>query len=448
MGKIVRDSHQTGEQGVVLFSQYCSQHSPFIIFREVTKHDFGIDGELELTRKNEEGKTEATAEILKVQIKTVKSDNSYIHNETDSHFDFFAKKEDIDYWIKHEKYSLCVILVIVDLRQNKIYARKITKIDTYGTKKKKIPVKFDKVANCLEFGTHDFKERFSQDFKSRVNFDATEILLTNSLQVKKFPKYLYKNKSKFNNKKEIFAEVKSKDAPHFALRGDTTYSFREISGSDCQEFIQKVITENKNEPVNFRTIMGSLELTNIYLELFYQHINHELHARGLAYSKDYRRYYFPLPSGKDGKTIQARTRKRNAEKEKKVVTKHTYSKTHFFRHYAVDFKVKFFEEQLHLIVNPKYLFTSDGKETLPPKKITKYTNFLTAREFNSVYANLLHFWKDFFFKGTSELEIYASTRTPILITDFSELTVLFGIAMDTKEKAKKPELKNNQLELL
>ena len=56
MGKIVRDSHRVGEAGVLLFHKYCNDHKPFIIFREVTKHDFGIDGELEITQKNEQAK--------------------------------------------------------------------------------------------------------------------------------------------------------------------------------------------------------------------------------------------------------------------------------------------------------------------------------------------------------------------------------------------------------
>jgi hypothetical protein len=40
-----------------------------LIWREEAKNDFGIDGEVELTCKTENGKIEATANVLKVQIK-------------------------------------------------------------------------------------------------------------------------------------------------------------------------------------------------------------------------------------------------------------------------------------------------------------------------------------------------------------------------------------------
>ncbi len=444
MVKIVKDSHATGEQGVVLFSQYCAEHKPMILFKEVLKHDFGIDGELELTRKTQDGKVEACAEILKVQIKSVNSDNSYIQNESKNSFDYYATKDDLDYWLKYEKHGMPVLLVIVDLRTRLLYAKRIAKLETFGSKKKKLPIRFDKLENQLVPGKNDFPQKFSTDFRTRINFDTSETLLTNALQVKKFPKLLYKNISNFETKKEIFAEITGDDAPHFALKGTEIYSFREIAGADCDTFIKKVVKENKNEPIPFKNILESLDLTNIYLELFYTHLKHELKSRGLSYSKDYKRYYFPLPEGKEGKTITIRTRKKHAQKEKKVVTKHTYTKTSFYRHYALEFKVKIFEGSPQLIINPKYLFTSDGRKTLPPRKITKYTNFLTAREYNNVYADLLHLWKDFLFKGADELKLFASNESPILISDFTAITVPFGIALDKRSRDKKKLENNNE----
>jgi hypothetical protein len=52
MGKIVRNTHISGEAGVIKFAEFCNRHKPYIFFREVLKSDFGIDGEIELTRTN------------------------------------------------------------------------------------------------------------------------------------------------------------------------------------------------------------------------------------------------------------------------------------------------------------------------------------------------------------------------------------------------------------
>jgi len=231
MGKIVKDSYKTGEAGVLLFSQYCNQHKPYIIFREVTKHDFGIDGELELTRKNEDAKIEATAEIIKVQIKSVNSPNSYMRNETISHFDFYADPDDLDYWLKHKKYNISVLLIIVDLRTESIYVKKITDLEIYSSSKKgqKIPIQFDKIENKLEFGKDNFVQKFSSSFRSRIDFDVEESLIMNFLQVKKFPKLLYQYSTELKNKKAVFQKINSNDAPHFVLKSNTIYTFKEIT---------------------------------------------------------------------------------------------------------------------------------------------------------------------------------------------------------------------------
>jgi len=58
------------------FADYCNRHQPYIIWREETKNDFGVDGEVELTEITIDGKTKPTSQILKVQVKSTQHDNS------------------------------------------------------------------------------------------------------------------------------------------------------------------------------------------------------------------------------------------------------------------------------------------------------------------------------------------------------------------------------------
>jgi hypothetical protein len=441
MSKIVKDSYKTGEAGVILFNQYCNQHNPFIIFREVTKHDFGIDGELELTRKNEDGKIEATAEILKVQIKSVNSANSYMKNENDQKFDFYADPDDLEYWLKHQKYNLQVLLIIIDLRTDSIYVKKITDLEIYSSQKKgrKLPIQFNKIQNKLEFSKNNFVEHFSASFKSRIDFDTEETLITNSLLVKRYPRVLYVYKSKLKKKKEIFEKITSNDAPHFVIKSNNVYLFREITRQECPVFYREVLTEDKSEAIHFTKIIEDIDLTNIFLELFHEHLKHDLYQKLLNFSKDYHRFYFRLKDTDDILEVSTRTRKRDDETSKKVVTNYKYGKIEFFRHYAVELKIKIIDESIWIIVNPKYLFTKDRKETLPPKQITKFTNYLTAREYNNEYANHLHFWKTYLFKGAQEWVIFANEKTNIIIGDYNQIQVPFGIARDVKSMKMKKE---------
>jgi hypothetical protein len=62
---------------------------------------------------------------MKVQIKTTSSDNSYIRNEKTNSFEFYPRKEDLDYWNKYRKNGIEVLLVIYDQRNDSLYCKKL-----------------------------------------------------------------------------------------------------------------------------------------------------------------------------------------------------------------------------------------------------------------------------------------------------------------------------------
>ena len=145
MSKIIRDTHVTGMRGVNLFEHYCLQHKPVIIFRETLKSDFGIDGEIEMTEFNEEKKKKVlpTGEIIKIQIKTDGTGHSYIKNERQTQFEYYASEDDIEYWSKYKSHGIEVVLVVIDATNQKVYCKKVFDTDlgiakTAQKKKKKI----------------------------------------------------------------------------------------------------------------------------------------------------------------------------------------------------------------------------------------------------------------------------------------------------------------------
>jgi hypothetical protein len=186
MSKTLMPQHIIGERGVVEFARYCNRHTPYIIFRETTKSDFGIDGEVELVVKNADGQLQPTGELIKVQLKSNNSAHSYIHRETADTFEFHAREDDLEYWLAHENK---VLLVVFDARIDVLYCRQITNVDT-GIAKKKYPIVFDKVANRLEIGQNDFLTRFSASIRTRINFDTSELLTSNIFKLHPSPGFL------------------------------------------------------------------------------------------------------------------------------------------------------------------------------------------------------------------------------------------------------------------
>jgi hypothetical protein len=71
-------------------------HEMKCIFRELTKDDFGLDGEIEVVRRKVDGQGyETSGGIIKVQ---AKSGESYVKQDTESGFKTPIEKADLEAW--------------------------------------------------------------------------------------------------------------------------------------------------------------------------------------------------------------------------------------------------------------------------------------------------------------------------------------------------------------
>lgn len=451
MPKIIRDTHVTGMKGVNLFERYCLQHNPVIIFRETLKSDFGIDAELEMTEFNEEKKVQPTGETIKIQIKTDGTGHSYIRNEKTLQFEYYASEDDLDYWSKYKSHGFEVLLVVVDAQNEKIYCKKVFELDlgiakTNQKKKKSFPIIFDKQQNLLQFGKNDFRERFSDTFGSRVNYGITETLVSNLLKFQKLPKMMYSYKSKFKDKRSIIKFIKEeggvlqfKDCPFYVSYGATVYTFNSL-GKEFKSFVDNILEDDKSSFILYNEIIENRVLRNHYIELINEYIRDKLKGKGIIFNPKYKRYYFAFNPKKDSVPliVETLTRIRQDITERKVVTWHEYgTKYKFYRHLAFNLHFHFIDEELYVALAHKYLFTEDGWKTLPPKEITKFTNFLTARDYNDKYYNWLYFWWTLFSKDSDTWDIFDYNKIVIKIQAFYSEEVSFGIPMENKiEKIK------------
>lgn len=446
MSKTIRDTHITGMSGVNLFEQYCLQHTPVIIFRETLKSDFGIDAEIEMTEYSDDKKLHPTGEIIKVQIKSDGTGYSYIKNENQGHFDYYASDDDIEYWTKYKSHGIEVILVIIDTKNDKIYCKKVFDTDlgiakTGQKKRKSFPIAFDKNANLLAFGKNDFRDRFSDTFRSRVNFNIEETIVTNLLKFQKLPKIMFSYKSKFKDKKAVIKYLKEnpdkiqfKHCPYFVAYGSIVYTFASL-GKEFSIFIENILEDNTAKNILYGEIVENLVYRNHYIELLNEYIKDKLRAKGLNYHPKYKRYYFAFNPEKDSLplVVEAFTRVRREKTEKKVVTWHEYgTKYKFYRHLAFNLHFYFIENELYIALAHKYFFTEDGRKTLPPKEITKFTNFLTARDFNDKYYDWLNFWWTYISKDNDTWEVFDYNNVAIKIQSFYSEIVKFGIPLENK----------------
>ena len=431
MAKYISEQQITGELGVNQFEHYCLKHKPWILFREELKHDYGIDGEVEIAEIGSDSKVKASGEIIKVQIKSTLR-GSYIHKETESSFEFHATNEDVGYWNRH---NLSVILIVFDANEEILYAKKIDQIDA-ATKKTKTPIFFDKSENKLEIGESDFRERFSTQFKSRVDYSRTEKLTFNLLRFTKLPRYLFEYKSNYTDPKDIFDIVSGDQVPTFKLLGDRIYSILDVGM--YRKFKEEIVDYNSKTLNSFRKSILDDATYGICAELINRQFTDAIRRERIAYNRQYRRYYFmPLHDdfdeklGKYKERIISYTPKKRSTATRTVVIFKTYGKKSFYRHSAFETKLTVIKDQLYMILTPQYLFTHDGKEPLPdPDDITKFTNYITAREYNEQNLNHVHFIYSFLSGRDGKIQLCGIKDSELEIGRYVTVESEFSIPLD------------------
>ncbi len=397
MAKIVSSQHITGEKGVVKFSSFCVNHSPYLIFREESKNDFGIDGEVELTSVNEDNKIEATGQILKIQLKSTVKGGSYIVDENDDSFKFVAQKNDIDYWNKH---VLPVILVVYIEREDKLYAKTVDK--TLGTNKNSLKISFDKKLNLLTERQTNLSEAINQSFVNRVQFGTREKIFSNIFSIE-FPKFIYKYDCKFKSNIDIYNIINEEgiDFPKFTIKSNFLYTFTDLK-IISPTILEKLLNNKKSVETNvpLRFIQSKKENRNIVTEIVNSHLKSFFHRKRINFFKERNRFYFALIN-KEPLKIKIKSEDKSAEyyeqisyfsKGKRihrtVVSKHNYYDTFFYKHHGFQIKYEWFNNFLVLIIEPKYHYSQDGKTPLDnPIRITRLNNQIKVSERNSQYNN-------------------------------------------------------------
>jgi hypothetical protein len=444
MGKIIKETHITGDKGVATFHSYCTQHKPYILWRPETVNDFGIDGEVELAATNSDNKLEATGEILKVQLKSTLK-GSYIHKETDTSFEFHADQRDMSYWNRHK---LAVLLVVYDDSRQRLYCKKVTDMDV-GLTRTNQAIIFDKKDNLLETGVHNFTSKYSNEFKQRINYDITEEISINLFKFSILPNYIYEFDSKVSKASEIFAKFPSDiDRPIFAINAKKIYTFSDPGV--YQKFCSEIIAYDKNQSYKqvFKTYFNDVNKRRIIVELLNQHIRYIFYQKKIGFNGQYKRFYFlPEKDQQERKIVyNAKSGKRDSV-TRTVVTYKKYGKDSFYRHNAFEIKYTVIEGQLYGIINPQYLFTSDGKNPLEDtEKITKFTNYLTSREFNQQVLNHIHAISDYITGRDGKISICEIEDSIIRLAPYNKEKVKFGIPLDNNETANsQSKIEDNQL---
>lgn len=431
MGKLIGNSTVIEHKGIAKLKTFCANNIPFLVCRDETITDVGIDGEIEISFKNQDGKREASGERIKFQLKSTESDNSYIQQESETEFQFYANQADVEYWTKHKQ---DVLLIIYDVRNDKLYGKRISKNDLNSQKQKqvKLPVYFNKSECLLESNNFDFHKKFSTSIKERLNFDLHEPAITNLLRFKKFPKVLYSYETSFTKKDEVYKKVGNDvKLPEFIIYNKQLFTFVEPK-NQITIFKTDVINIGTEKIIHFSGVTYDKDNRNHFVELIRIYFKNYLGSKGIFFNRDYRRFYFAIKKGEGVRSILAKTRKREKLSAKEVVRYYDYVKYKFFRHLA--FEIEFIHaSSMYLTITPTYLITEDGKIPVDGKIASKFIIPQKSREYNPAVANQVH--SIFSFLANSDhsgIDITNSDNLEIQLSSFVPQKLPFSISTDDK----------------
>lgn len=182
--------------------------------------------------------------------------------------------------------------------------------------------------------------------------------------------------------------IDRENTPNYKLSKNKIYSFYDYNIFVNNSFNAVFSNPKSREIISYENIKDQ-DIRNKYHELLNNHIADFLFEKNrISFSRSYKRFFFLRKETNDRKEKYF-SRVYKQQRIKTLVKYYEYGNDKFYRHLAFEINFMNVDNKLILIFNHKYFFTVDGKNPIEPSKITKYTNYLTAREYNSAAINTI-----------------------------------------------------------
>ena len=365
-------------------------HDMKCIFREISKDDFGIDGEIEVVEEKPGGKGyQTTGGIIKVQ---AKSGLSYVKQDTEASFFSPIKKDDLELWYKANYPTLYIVYHPED---DKLYW---TEIKSYIKSTPQVwqpphRVVFNKPTD--EFTPTCFQTVRSlapESQSTRISFSEHERLISNLLQITRIPK-VWSAPSTVRHYDQIKFAIQGFIPPYDVIAG-RVYSLSNLHNESC--VLRRFCDVSNIRSEQVETWWGDEALERNYVFMLNQLLGIRLRQCGVRYNKRYKRNYFPRENQTDTEfqTAWYNVRTRNTIPDRTTTKFYIYGYNKFWRHTAVELGFRRIGSSWYLQIIPKYFFTQDGVTPWYSDKVGEYTTQIKAQETNYHVLNHVLFWAD------------------------------------------------------
>lgn len=388
-------------------------HEMKCIFREISKDDFGIDGEIEVVVPKADGEGfQTSGGIIKVQSK---SGMSYVKKDSDAEFSTPVNKNDLELWYNA---TYPVIFIVYHPENDKLYWKEVKSYirNTPNVWQQPLYIVFDKTTDEFSPACYNAICNIANVSPPRVSKQEREKLFSNLLPIKQLPETIWyaptDNRDYFHVKEEIIES--GGFVPPFCIISEHIYTLSNLD-DDCN--LRDFCDTTGISPQPSKDWWNDEDLRKNYVSMLNRLLRIHIYRLGLKYSRDFRRYYFPRGNETDLEFKQAwYSIRTNRWAPERIVAKfYEYGNDKFWRHIAAELNFKMIGSSWFLQVIPKYFFTVDGENPFDSEKVGSYTTKIKASERNPHVFNHVLFWSHVLSHGEAEINIELDYKTVMII---------------------------------
>jgi len=216
-----------------------------------------------------------------------------------------------------------------------------------------------------------------------------DILISNLIKIAKID-YFWAAETPFKDYSEINNAIVY--TPPYTLFENKLISFFPFTENNR---LQNIIDINTITPVVIREWSQDLDLRRIVIRIFNQTINELCRTRGLFYSKETNRWYFP---NFNKKKILKKSWKKKRESDRTVCK--FYEKLNSYFHHSVSINTLYHNEDYYYCLLPQKTFTINGIDLTDSESSKKLEERFrsTLMNYNQGLLNLTDFWYHYLFE--------------------------------------------------
>ena len=358
MSKKITDNQILGERGVNLIQGIVLKMG-FTWHGSNQAVEGGIDGWVEL-------RDAATGEVencwIAVQSKAVSEPR-----ENETSIKYTPTLKDVEYWMKGNQ---PVVLVVSVPDRNEAWWVSVKDYYAGRNIEKDRMIVFHISDDLLTESTASEWKVLSEQHGSGTYFTparSSETLISNLIRVWRWGSTIYSRKSKFTAPKEISSELREvfEWAPRdWFLADKMIYSFHDLSEPEWDAVCEG---ESKSIPSDDWAYSNDEETRRKFVRLLNHCLRQFIGRFRMRHSKEADCYYFH--PDRDGviRTLRYKSRKKKTSRGvvKRYMHKKDKDKIAYFRHDGFQHRFLRFGDAWYLMIEPDYVFTTDGVEPDP-----------------------------------------------------------------------------------